>query len=177
MLALPQGHGLPQDAGAAGRGRRNAAVLTHAALRAQRQRRLRSPAGTRGGTAATAAGPGWEGGIRYQREQLSALSSRSSAARVRAQGGPGGAMGVPVAVTGWPPGAGRLPERPRSTSRIACRRRRSEFPARRRCASADGSAHARSETPRFPRFGSGAGPGEGRGRAEGGGATLRGGAG
>lgn len=33
VLAVPQGHGLPQDAGAVGRGRRNAAALTHAALR------------------------------------------------------------------------------------------------------------------------------------------------
>lgn len=33
VLALPQGHGLPQDAGAVGRGRRNAALLTRAATR------------------------------------------------------------------------------------------------------------------------------------------------
>lgn len=39
VLAPPQGHGLPQDAGAVGRGKRKAAVLTRAALRAQRQGR------------------------------------------------------------------------------------------------------------------------------------------
>lgn len=182
VLALPQGHGLPQDAGAVGRGRRNAAVLAHAALRAQRQRRLRSPAGTRDGTAAPTDGRNGRGtgvgrgrGIRYQREQLSALSSRPSAARVRAQEGPGGAMGA--AVAGWPPGAGRLPERPRSTSRITRRRRCcSEFPARHRCASAEGSAHARSETPRSPPPGCRASraSGAGRGRATRGGATREG---
>lgn len=50
----------------------------------------------------------------YQREQLSALSSLSSAARVCAQG-----RAIEAAGPGWPPGAGLLPERPRNTSRIA----------------------------------------------------------
>lgn len=157
-------------------------------LKGERQRRLRSPAGSRD---VTAAGPGWKGegeggggGIRYQREQLRALSSRPSAARVRAQEGPGSAMGV--AVRGWPHGAGRLPERPRSTSRMASRHRHySKFPARHHCASAEScapaNAHARPEEPRSPppsrraSRASGAGRGQRRGGAarEGAGAPVR----
>lgn len=81
--------------------------------------------------------------IRYQREQLSAFSSRPKAARVRAQEGPAAAMGP--AVRDSPPGAGRLPERPRSASLMASRRR-SELPARRQRAGATGRG-ARSPRP------------------------------
>lgn len=86
-----------------------------------------------------------------------------------------------AAVRGSPPGAGRLPERPRNTSRIFSRRCHCcEFPARRHGAGAEGcapaSAHAPAEEPRSP-------PPEGRasrasaagrGRAERGGATREG---
>lgn len=100
VLALPQGHGLPQDTGAVGRARRNAALLTHTA-RAVEENRV-----------------GGKGDIHYQREHFSAFSSRSSAARVWDQVCPGGAMEGAAGRRGLP-GAGWLPERPRSASLIA----------------------------------------------------------
>lgn len=144
VLALPQGHGLPQHAGAVGRARRNAALLTR-----------QGPWGK---------GVGGKEDIHYQREQLSAFSSRPSAARVCDQGcAMGGAAGQRGLL-----GAGWLPERPRSASLIAAltspelgpaalsaRRRRSESPARRHCAGAGAARAARPQ--RFPRSGSGRG--------------------
>lgn len=88
-----------------GRARRNAALLTCAATRQGPWRKTE----------------GWGGrgkDIYYQREQVSALSSRPSAARVWDQGCPGGAMEGAAGRRGLP-GTGWLPERPRSASLIA----------------------------------------------------------
>lgn len=101
------------------------------------------------------------GGVRYQREQLSALSSRPSAARVRAQEGPASAMGP--AARGRPPGVGWLPERPRNTSRIASRScSRFKLPARRHRAAA--GSYVRSTAPAAAGASRAAGAGRGRRR-------------
>lgn len=175
VLAPPQGHGLPQDAGAVGRGRRKAAVLTHATLRAQRQGRLRSPAGGRVLTAAgrKRAGEGkGRGGHPLPAgaaQRLLQPPQRSTGAGPRGAGRRHGAGGKGLAARGRPvarAAAQRFPHGFPPPLRITrpppARRRHGQRPAlsppQRACVAGAG-----------PRVGSGAGAEQGPGRRAGGG--------
>lgn len=134
VLALSQGHGLPQDAGAVGRARRNAAVLTHAALRARRQPSGQGAKGNGGrplpaGAAqrslqppqrGAGAGPGGAGRRHRGGGGGGGLTARSRpVARAAAQRLPHGCPPPPIRIPRPPPLRRRRRQRARATGGAA----------------------------------------------------------